>query len=481
MSQTIGEYLKQVRLARQLTLEEVAKATHIRLRYLQAFEADQRDIFPSEVHARGFLRNYTDYLDIPVQPMLDAWQDGFISFPPSTDTDTEVIIDTSNAEPSFGDFAGEEDDPDPIAIESDSTVIKDIDDLSLTSHESQAAASIFNEIGETLKHQRESLGLTLNDVEHYTHVRLHYLQTIENGNFKELPSSVQGRGMIEIYARFLDLDSDKLLLRFADGLQTQRENRVSKEKTPAARKKAKKSRKPQKAASWRRFLTPDLLIGSSVIFILVIFAIWSTSQVISKRNQEAASTIPEVTEGASTQSTTSHTEDFGTEIPIITPSPAELTAVTETSESFAPGQTERPIVPTSSSQEGSATQSLQIFDNAALQVYVVARQRAYLKVIVDNIVEFEGRVVTGNAYPFSGEQKIELVTGNAAALQIFFNQNEMGTIGAMGQVASLIFTNQGMLTPTAMFTATATNTLPATVTLEPTATPITPTVTPLIP
>ena len=84
-----------------------------------------------------------------------------------------------------------------------------------------AAGSIFREIGDRLQTQRESLGLTLNDIEHYTYVRLHYLQTIENGKINELPSPVQGRGMIEIYAKFLGLDADAILLRYADGLQAQ--------------------------------------------------------------------------------------------------------------------------------------------------------------------------------------------------------------------------------------------------------------------
>jgi cytoskeletal protein RodZ len=480
MSQTIGEYLKQVRSKRQLTLEEAAESTHIRLRYLQALENDQRDIFPSEVHARGFLRNYTDYLDIPVQPMLDAWQEGIVSFPPPTDPISEEMSDVSDAVIYLDDETSEVDKHAPTPTKRDTSTQEDFDDLPLTTTGSQAAESIFDEIGDTLKNQRESLGLTLNDVEHYTHVRLHYLQTIENGNFKELPSSVQGRGMIEIYARFLDIDADKLLLRFADGLQAQHADRVAKEKTPASKKKAKKPRKTQKASSWKRFLTPDLLIGSSVILVLVIFAIWSTSQVISKRNKESASTIPVVAE-TSLQSPAGQIDEVSTEISMTTPSPVDLISMTVTPESFSPGQTELPIVPTTSILDGTATETLPVIDNAPLQVYVVARQRAYLKVVVDNIVEFEGRVVSGNAYPFSGDEKIELVTGNAAALQIIFNQNDLGTVGAFGQVASLIFTNQGVVTPTAMFTVTATHTLPATITLEPTATPITPTVTPLIP
>jgi cytoskeletal protein RodZ len=70
MPETIGQRLQQARLARRLTLEQVAEDTRIRLPYLQALEADDYAALPSAVHGRGFLRNYAAYLGLDVADLL---------------------------------------------------------------------------------------------------------------------------------------------------------------------------------------------------------------------------------------------------------------------------------------------------------------------------------------------------------------------------------------------------------------------------
>ena len=64
MTDTIGQRLKKAREYRNLTLEKVEGAIHIRLKFLQALESDDFSAMPSPVQARGFLRNYAQYLDL---------------------------------------------------------------------------------------------------------------------------------------------------------------------------------------------------------------------------------------------------------------------------------------------------------------------------------------------------------------------------------------------------------------------------------
>ena len=108
-----------------------------------------------------------------------------------------------------------------------------------------------------------------------------------------------------------------------------------------------------------------------------------------------------------------------------------------------------------------------------------------MRIIVDGKTVFDGRVLPGNAYPYSGTQEIELLTGNAGAFKVSTlingTPNDMGSLGSVGEVKSLIFTNQGIITPTPKFTATATITPPATETPQVTNTPLNPTITPFIP
>jgi cytoskeletal protein RodZ len=70
---TIGETTQnsKQREEQRLTLEKVFESTRIRMQYLQALEADDLSVMPSPVQARGYLRNYAEYLGLDVGKMLE--------------------------------------------------------------------------------------------------------------------------------------------------------------------------------------------------------------------------------------------------------------------------------------------------------------------------------------------------------------------------------------------------------------------------
>ena len=61
---TIGNLLKDRRKDRGLSIEDVARITKIRAKYLQALENGDYSSFPSEVYLKGFLKNYAKFLDV---------------------------------------------------------------------------------------------------------------------------------------------------------------------------------------------------------------------------------------------------------------------------------------------------------------------------------------------------------------------------------------------------------------------------------
>jgi cytoskeleton protein RodZ len=71
MTQTIGQRLKTEREEQRLTLEKVFEATRIRVPYLQALEADDLSVLPSPVQARGYLRNYAEFLGLDFESILE--------------------------------------------------------------------------------------------------------------------------------------------------------------------------------------------------------------------------------------------------------------------------------------------------------------------------------------------------------------------------------------------------------------------------
>lgn len=70
MSDGLGIWLRRARETRQQTLEDAEKSLRIRKRYLQALEMSDYATLPGEIQARGFLRNYARYLNLPIEEAL---------------------------------------------------------------------------------------------------------------------------------------------------------------------------------------------------------------------------------------------------------------------------------------------------------------------------------------------------------------------------------------------------------------------------
>ena len=67
---TIGAFLAAKRGERGLTLQQAASATHIRLEHLTALEADEPELIPAPVYARGYLRTYARYLGLDAESLV---------------------------------------------------------------------------------------------------------------------------------------------------------------------------------------------------------------------------------------------------------------------------------------------------------------------------------------------------------------------------------------------------------------------------
>ena len=60
----IGNTLREARVRRNLTLQQVEEDTKIRVRYVQAMENEDWDVMPGVTYVKGFLRTYSTYLGL---------------------------------------------------------------------------------------------------------------------------------------------------------------------------------------------------------------------------------------------------------------------------------------------------------------------------------------------------------------------------------------------------------------------------------
>ncbi|NJD58040.1 MAG: hypothetical protein C3F13_00725 [Anaerolineales bacterium] len=433
---SIGSQLRQRREELSLSLDQVSQATHIRLHYLEDLEADKFDLLPSTAQLRGFLRAYGEYLKLDTSELIRLLDKDAVS---SSALPTPVS---------------------PPTAESEAGV---------------TSTAIFKEIGDRLKSQRELMGLSLGDVERHTHIRMHYIQALESGDIGHLPSPVQGRGMLSNYASFLGLDTEAILLRFADGLQADLNNRRAVRSTSVQTASSQEEgRLPARPSQLKRLFSMDFFVGGFIIIFLLGFSVWGVLR-ISRLNagKEPSPTAPSVSEMLlATQ--------VGGALITTTPFPGtQLSAAPSLIASTIPiSGTVQPVL-TETAVVYAATPGIV---NAPIQVNVVANQRAWMRVIVDGETLFEGRVIPGTAYSFAGSDQVSLLTGDASALRVYFNQQDLGILGSFGEVIERVFSLSGMQVPTPAVPATSTPAPTSTITPTSSQTPMgaanTPTPTP---
>lgn len=73
--------------------------------------------------------------------------------------------------------------------------------------------------GESLRDQRERLGISLDDVAISTRVSQRHLTALEEDRFAELPGGVFSRGIVRSYAQHCGLDVDGTVQRFVTAMR----------------------------------------------------------------------------------------------------------------------------------------------------------------------------------------------------------------------------------------------------------------------
>lgn len=404
MIQDVGKQLRLARLSQEITLEQVSKELHIRTRYLKALEEGDLSILPSAVQVRGFLRSYAEYLKLDSQEILAALQQ-------------------PKAQPDQTDSLPTEETPSQDTIKA-----------------AKAITAIYQEIGYSIKQRRETLGLSAEDIEEHTHIPVHYVGYIEAGQFERFPSPVQARGMLGNYVNFLEMDTNAVLLRYAEALQAglaARQPSTPDDEKEAADASAPSPRKRRMPLWLRSAISPDTILIGTVGIMVVVITIWGIGRITRTISETAPQpTAPSLVE-------------------VLLPSSTPEASPTATLQATASLQ----FLDVSDEEGGegeeeTAVPTIPVAGQSNIQLYVIVRQRTYLRVTVDGDIEFDGRAKQGSNLSFTGNQTVEVLTGNAAALQIFYNEQDLGSLGIIGEVINLVFTRDGVIIPTATPTPT---------------------------
>jgi cytoskeleton protein RodZ len=364
-------------------------------------------------------------------------------------------------------------------------------------------------LGSLLRQKRESLGLTIEEVERHTHIHVKHLKAIEANDLSAIPSVAQARGFIRNYTAFLGITSEEAA-SWTGGTKPKPASPPSpaipppipsaaSAPTPASRTAPNPATEPVSpfrenlstgvptvprpetyarpralsdrsiAREWFRF---DRIFGGIIAVIIIALLAWGGySMIVSfAATPELAVTEPLISVGSEMVTESSAT---GRSTPSGTVENATGEFTPSGTVEIAPGQTptENIVLPGTISV---ATPSPTSFPTPLggvytdVRIHITVLQRAYLLVTVDGIVKFSDRVLPGETYDFIGQKIVTISTGNGAGISMLFNGVDEGALGRFGEVVVLTYTPQGVLTPTPE--ATLTSILTPTPTVTPTLT-----------
>lgn len=239
--------------------------------------------------------------------------------------------------------------------------------------------------GNLLRETRESLGLTLEAAEEATKIRRKYLDALEREDYGELPGRVYAKAFLRTYAKYLGLDSDVVIGEF--------EARHPLQETDMESKGPVVSTPRKRPAIFRLLLVVGVIAG--------LFAFNAFYGGGSRGGPEQAPPAPISNEDSGGPP---EAEEFADENPV---------TVDPVSNDSTPDKVE--------------------------VVLVVTERPSWIRVTVDGVDEFQGMVSPGETLDFTGRESVSFRVGDAGAVELHLNGENLGPVGNYGDVVDREF------------------------------------------
>ncbi len=282
-------------------------------------------------------------------------------------------------------------------------------------------------IGPVLEQARKERGLTLDEVEEATKIRKRYLAGLEREDYGVLPDAVYAQGFLKTYANYLGLDGEDLSRQLKDRRKPRRERTIN-------------YGPPKKSDFEQPLISPGGLHGtqkrkvSTTSVLTVLVAVFALAAVIG--------TLYYVGRGAQTSDTNGRAS----------PQSAEKDAPNSKQDA---SKAEDPEGGSSTKNEGESQAGQNKDEKAAneaaaqepeappdtLQVVINVQQRpSWLSIQSDGILAYEDIAQPGFSQTFEADRELSITTGDAGAVTVEVNGQNVGVLGGPGEVLTRNFT-----------------------------------------
>lgn len=320
-------------------------------------------------------------------------------------------------------------------------------------------------VGEELRNKRIEKGLSLEEVETATKIRVKYLEAIENENFDLIPGRVYVKGFIKNYAKFLGVDYTGYLSDLSKKFKEEEsEEDILSNSQPNLVKPIKKEKPSSKIIGILVAILIVLVIGffaGPKIYDLVKEKINSnaSNEAVEKADpkkpdlQEEGAETPEDGEDAvnpETQDTDAQTngqaEALEPESGQESQTPAEP-ADEEPANEEPPAPVQGEATSETTQHEDGMKVEQKVFSENELVLAVTVmdaepgEDSCWLQIIADGELVFEETIHEGSqTRVFSAKKEIKMTYGNGGAISASLNGKDQGVMGAIGEVGKKIYT-----------------------------------------
>ncbi len=273
-------------------------------------------------------------------------------------------------------------------------------------------------IGPLLEKARKERGLSLEEAEHATKIRKRYLVALERENYGVLPDAVYAQGFLKTYANYLGLDGEGLARELKDRRRPRRERAVASYNygAPRASEFDKPLVSPGQFGRKERRGIPAATILTLLVALLALAAVVGSLYYVGRGAQSAGQSPPSQ-EGAADERVANQQAANGQE------------PRGETPDGGAPG-----------GGGGEIATAAEPRPDFLSVVVSVEDDPSWLSVVVDGELAYEQIADPGFSRTFKGERGISIKTGNAGAVGVEVNGQDLGRLGESGEVLTRDFT-----------------------------------------
>jgi cytoskeleton protein RodZ len=271
-------------------------------------------------------------------------------------------------------------------------------------------------VGGVLEKARKEKGLTLEEVEHATKIRKRYLVGLEREDYGALPDAVYAQGFFKTYANYLGLDGEELSREFKERRKPRRDRGIS-YGVPNESEFDRPLINPGEVGAQRgRTIISSATVLTLLVALLaltaVVGALYYVGRGVQLSGENPAPPPPsedQAADGSKPQPGGAREEGSG-----------EKAEGGGSKDAGAGGLRPRP-------------------ESLTVEVSVEGAP-SWLSILADGTLAYEQIAQPGYSQSFEAQREISIRTGNAGAVAVEVNGQDLGKLGESGEVLTRAFT-----------------------------------------